>query len=83
MTERIVFARETGILHDAQGLPWRLQGGQPWRADDPLVRLHPRAFAPEPPERFISSTEPGRSTLDVEQATHAPGELRVGRGSVR
>jgi hypothetical protein len=83
VTERIVFARESAVLHDAQGLPWSIRAGQPWRADDPLVAHHPSAFADEPEEKHVGSTRPGRSTLDVEQASRAPGERRLGRGSVR
>jgi hypothetical protein len=53
--------------------------GEAWRADDPIVRLHPDWFSDLP--KIVRTTLPRHLQVDppVEQATAAPGELRVVR----
>lgn len=77
---RVVFATHTGVIADSHGLPYRIQGGQPWDAEDPLVRQHPNCFTTTPLPQFVSNTKPGASAI-VEKTTQEPGELRLsGRG---
>jgi hypothetical protein len=53
--------------------------GEAWRADDPIVRRRPDWFQVLP--KIIRTTLPRHLRVDppVEQATAAPGELRVVR----
>lgn len=53
----------------------RLNKGEPWDADDPVVLAHPELFS-DSPLRVRTST---RGFVDVEQATAAPGEKRTTR----
>lgn len=68
MTE-YVYAKESSILHDSDGIGWRVNANEPWDAHDPLVRRNPAAFAAEP-------SRVGRTRQPVEQATRGPGEIR-------
>lgn len=79
MSGRLVFAKGSGVLTDASGLPWRTIAGQAWDAGDPLVVLHPEAFAAEPLPEHVGHTRLGEGLpewLRVEQATRNPGEAR-------
>jgi len=84
MGSRIVFAAMTGHLG---GTGVMLNEGEPWDADDPVVRDNLRLFTDRPPHVRTSrpaeagSAEPWGPPLDdapgVEQATAAPGERRT------
>lgn len=75
---KIVYASATCSATTSDGLPVRMQAGEPWDGDDPFVAEHPDLFIETPgfpyPRRTVA--EP-----TVEQATAAPGERRnVRRG---
>jgi hypothetical protein len=73
MSTRIVFAASTSVLRWGAG-SITVRRGDPWDADDPLVKRYPTSFVDDP--SFIH-----RTTVCVEQATAAPGEVRqVKRG---
>ena len=80
---RRVFASRRRVLRAGTGeqrlaltsIVYLLTAGEPWAADDPLVRERPHLFSAEPP----APNFPRRSAPAVEQATSAPGERRGGR----
>lgn len=55
------------------GRLYNVPAGEPWDADDPLVRAHPDLFDTEPAKVHRTTAGP------VEQATAAPGERRTVR----
>ena len=69
---KIVYAKSSTAVGGPHGGVWRLTPGQPWSADDPVVKANPNAFT-ELPERVMTS----RGEVLVEQATAAPGEKRA------
>ncbi len=69
----IVFARATVAVHVPAGII-HVSEGDPWAADDPLVRERPELFGAD-------CSRPRRSEPalpQVEAATRAPGERRRG-----
>lgn len=61
MSDGIVFARQAGTLaHNGQRI--RVIPGEPWRADDPLVRRYPSYFADHLPA--VRSTEDPRGWVE-------------------
>lgn len=68
----IVYAKSNTSI-GLNGLIFRLQLGDAWNADDPLVKRHPECFQDHPP--FVRTS--GKKGVErVEQATAAPGEKR-------
>lgn len=64
----VVYAKSTTSTA-RDGLVFRLQEGEVWDADDPLVQQHPDLFSKKP-------TKIRRSGRGVERMTAAPGENR-------
>lgn len=67
----VKFARTTGVTV-FNGVRVRLAEDDPWDADDPFVVAHPEHFADRPLRTFGYSG----ASIDVEQASAAPGEKR-------
>jgi hypothetical protein len=67
---KVVFARTTCTVTRPSGPPVTIHIGEIWAADDPFVRERPELFQAEPLA--------ARRTVEVEQATRAPGERRSG-----
>jgi hypothetical protein len=65
----IVYAKSNTSVVNAGGVIYRLEAGQAWDSEDPIVKAHPQAFS-EIPVRM--RTFQGW----VETATAAPGEVR-------
>lgn len=65
----VVYAKSTTSVTNAGGVIYRLEAGQAWSADDPIVKTHPTLFADSP---LKARTSRGW----VETATAAPGEKR-------
>lgn len=70
---KIVYACATCALIDDQGLPILLEEGEPWAADDPLVKARPNFFSEDPPLPNF----PRRSVPVIEQTSAAPSERRT------
>jgi hypothetical protein len=69
---RVLFAARTVAIGSPAGV-LTVQEGDPWAADDPLVKAHPDLFVEE-------CSRPKRTVRPVvEQATAAPGQLRTTR----
>lgn len=75
---RLVYAVASQVLLSDELLPFTTNAGEPWDADDALVKKHPAAFSLAPPPETIHN-----SRLDMpewmrgpEQATREPGEIR-------
>lgn len=69
----IVYAAAPTAIAAPDGGIHTLVPGEPWAADDPLVKAHPECFSSEP-KRVKTS---GRGWTPVEQMTAAPGEKRT------
>ena len=65
----IVYAKSTTSVANEGGVIYRIEGGQAWSADDPIVLAHPDLFSDEP-------VKVRTSTGWVETATANPGEKR-------
>ncbi len=69
MSLPVVYAKSSlSTSSPTTGLIVRLKRGEPWWADDPLVKARPELFEVEP-------SKP-RSTVRIETTTSAPGEKR-------
>lgn len=73
----IVFASTAATLAH-QGNRYRISPGEPWDADDPLVKRYPSMFVAAP--SHVRTSGPGDykpvDETPVERATRAPGEKR-------
>lgn len=69
----LVYANATCSITDAGGMIYTLVRGEPWDADDPLVKHRPSFFSKTPVQ---ARTSVNRGFVEVEQATAAPGEKR-------
>lgn len=79
MSNEIVFAKTAAVVAFA-GQRIRLNPGEPWDAEDPFVKEHPEMFAEH--VRAARSTQDSRGFREydeIETATRAPGEKRLGR----
>jgi hypothetical protein len=69
---KIVYANSNTSIGGPNGGVHRLVKGEPWDANDPLVKHRPEFFSDQP-TRIKTST---RGWSEVEQMTAAPGEKR-------
>lgn len=67
----LAIALADAVLRDGDGIPYRVNAGEAWAADDPLVLLHPGMFTLDLAKLRRSVPRP------VEQMTAAPGERRT------
>jgi hypothetical protein len=79
MTIRVVYATTQKRIELPDGGFAVIPKGSHWPADDPIVQAHPDAFSDDPRWGMLYSTEPAGYNAPVEQATAAPGELRMTR----
>lgn len=70
---QLVYANSNCSITNSHGVAYRLVAGEPWDADDPLVKHRPQFFTKQP---VIVKTS-AHGWVRVEQATAAPGEKRV------
>jgi hypothetical protein len=70
-----VYALASCSITNDGGETFRLYRGEPWDADDPLVKSRPQFFSKKPVV-VRTSMNPGFAEY-VEQATAAPGEKRA------
>jgi hypothetical protein len=63
----LAIALADAVLRDDNGIPYRVNAGEAWAADDPLVVSHPRMF----------TRDLAKLRRSVEQATAEPGERRT------
>lgn len=87
----VVYAK-TNVVLAFGGQRVQVRVGEPWNADDPLVKAYPDTFAPnvkavrstEDPRGFVEYEQAAEAEAPVETATRAPGEARnVRRGANR
>ena len=71
------WAATDGTIH-FRGMRIRLQPGQVWDGDDPLVRERPELFSTQPPS-ICTTGGRGVEQRPVESASKAPGEKRATR----
>jgi hypothetical protein len=78
----IVYAVTTFRHMSQEGMTGVIHQGTHWPADDPVVQAHPEAFSSDPRYGLSFSRQPAGYDAPVEQATAAPGELRMTRPHV-
>lgn len=69
----LVYANASCSITNQHGEIFRLVRGEPWDADDPLVKHRSNFFSKNPVQ---ARTSHNRGFVEVEQATAAPGEKR-------
>lgn len=69
----LVYANASCSITNEHGEIYRLVRGEPWDADDPLVKQRSTFFSKNPVQ---ARTSVNRGFVEVEQATSAPGEKR-------
>ncbi len=74
----IVFVKNNCILA-LGGQRHNVRAGEPWHADDPLVKAYPDSFVANLPAARSTQDPRGYRELEVERATAAPGEKRMTR----
>jgi hypothetical protein len=67
----VVYATTTTSVTNAHGVIYRINGGEAWDADDPIVQQHPDLFARHPVKARTS-----QGWADIETMTAKPGEKR-------
>jgi hypothetical protein len=67
----VVYATATTSVTNVHGVIYRINGGEAWNADDPIVKQHPSLFSPHPVKARTSD-----GWQEVETATARPGEKR-------
>ena len=74
---KIVYAKSSCWTATPEGIPWYVNFGSHWAAEDPLVRMHPELFTEDP----LYGLNYSDGYKPDEMATATPGERRAVRRS--